>query len=63
MLHFMLRYPLDRRLGAQALSATSHFTDGAVLYGCPTSSEWLTLLLRIREVPGSNLGLETGYPD
>jgi hypothetical protein len=24
--------------------------------------EWLTLLLRIREVPGSNLDLETGYP-
>jgi hypothetical protein len=25
--------------------------------------EWLTLLLRIQQVPGSNLGLETGYPD
>jgi hypothetical protein len=25
--------------------------------------EWLTLLLRIREVPRSNLGPETGYPD
>jgi hypothetical protein len=25
--------------------------------------EWLTLLLTIREVPGSNLGRETGYPD
>jgi hypothetical protein len=25
--------------------------------------EWLTLLLRIREVPVSNLGLENGYPD
>jgi hypothetical protein len=25
--------------------------------------EWLTLLLRIREVWGSNLGLDTGYPD
>jgi hypothetical protein len=25
--------------------------------------EWLTLLLRIREVPGSNLGSETGYTD
>jgi hypothetical protein len=25
--------------------------------------EWLTLLLRIREVPGSNLGQETAYPD
>jgi hypothetical protein len=25
--------------------------------------EWLALLLRIRKVPGSNLGLETGYPD
>jgi hypothetical protein len=25
--------------------------------------EWLTLLLRIREVPGTNLGSETGYPD
>jgi hypothetical protein len=24
--------------------------------------EWLALL-RIREVPGSNLSLETGYPD
>jgi hypothetical protein len=25
--------------------------------------EWLTLLLRIREVLDSNLGLETGYAD
>jgi hypothetical protein len=24
--------------------------------------EWLKLLLRIREVPGSNLGTQTGYP-
>jgi hypothetical protein len=26
-------------------------------------AEWLTLLFRIRKVPGSTLGLETGYPD
>jgi hypothetical protein len=25
--------------------------------------KWLTLLLRIGEVPGSNLGQETGYPE
>jgi hypothetical protein len=25
--------------------------------------EWLTLLLRIREAPGSNLGPEIGYSD
>jgi hypothetical protein len=25
--------------------------------------EWLTRLLRILEVPDSDLGLETGYPD
>jgi hypothetical protein len=25
--------------------------------------EWLTLLLRIREIPGPNLGTETGYTD
>jgi hypothetical protein len=25
--------------------------------------EWLTLLLRIRKVPSSNLGTETGYLD
>jgi hypothetical protein len=25
--------------------------------------EWLTLLLRIWEVPGSNPGTDTGYPD
>jgi hypothetical protein len=25
--------------------------------------EWLALLLCIREVPGSNLGPETGYPE
>jgi hypothetical protein len=24
---------------------------------------WLAFLFRIREVPGLNLGLETGYPD
>jgi hypothetical protein len=27
------------------------------------ASDWLVLLLRIREVSGSNLGPETGYPD
>jgi hypothetical protein len=26
-------------------------------------AEWLTLLLRFREVPGPNLGPETGYTD
>jgi hypothetical protein len=26
-------------------------------------AEWLSLLLYIREVPGSNLGAETSYPD
>jgi hypothetical protein len=26
-------------------------------------AEWLALLLRIREVLDSNLGLDTGYPD
>jgi hypothetical protein len=25
--------------------------------------EWFTLLLHIRDIPGSNLGPETGYPD
>jgi hypothetical protein len=25
--------------------------------------EWLTLLLRVQEVPGSNLGTETSYPN
>jgi hypothetical protein len=25
--------------------------------------EWLTLLLSILEVPGSNIGPETGYPE
>jgi hypothetical protein len=25
--------------------------------------EWLTLLLRIREISGSNFGPKTGYPD
>jgi hypothetical protein len=25
--------------------------------------KWLTLVLHIAEVPGSNHGLETGYPD
>jgi hypothetical protein len=24
---------------------------------------WLAILHRVREVPGSNLGQETGYPD
>jgi hypothetical protein len=27
------------------------------------AAEWLALLFRIREAPGSNLGLETDYPD
>jgi hypothetical protein len=27
------------------------------------ASEWLTLLLRIREVPGSNIGPGPAYPD
>jgi hypothetical protein len=26
-------------------------------------AEWLTLLSHIRDVPGSNLGRETGYPE
>jgi hypothetical protein len=25
--------------------------------------EWLAFLLRIREMPASNLGLDSGYPD
>jgi hypothetical protein len=25
--------------------------------------EWLVHLLHIREVPGSNIGIETGYPE
>jgi hypothetical protein len=25
--------------------------------------EWSTFLLRVREIPGSDLGPETGYPD
>jgi hypothetical protein len=27
------------------------------------AAQWLALLLRIREVPGSSLGPETGYTD
>jgi hypothetical protein len=27
------------------------------------AAEWLALLLRVREVPVSSLGPETGYPD
>jgi hypothetical protein len=39
---------------------------GAVLTKDVTTEvvvEWLTLLLRIREVPASNLDLETGYSE
>jgi hypothetical protein len=25
--------------------------------------EWLTLPIRIADIPGTNLGLKTGYPD
>jgi hypothetical protein len=25
--------------------------------------DWAKLLLRIREIPGSNIGSKTGYPD
>jgi hypothetical protein len=32
-------------------------------YGPKVVVEWLTLLLCIQEVPGSNLNPETGYPD
>jgi hypothetical protein len=28
-----------------------------------TVIEWLTLLICIEEIPASDLGLETGYPD
>jgi hypothetical protein len=37
----------------------------SVIYSSPVNivAEWLTLLLRIREVSVSNLGSETGYPD
>jgi hypothetical protein len=41
-----------------------------IVYQCYQTSvgpnvivEWLALVLCIREVPGSNLGTETGYPD
>jgi hypothetical protein len=27
------------------------------------AAEWLALLLKIREVPGTNLGPQTDYPD
>jgi hypothetical protein len=32
-----------------------------VFYLLNVEAEWLTFLLRILEVPGSNLGLEAGY--
>jgi hypothetical protein len=34
-----------------------------VSYMPNVSAEWLVLLLHIRQVPGSNLVLYTGYPD
>jgi hypothetical protein len=34
------------------------------MFGLPNVVvEWLAFLLRIREIPGSNLGPETGCPD
>jgi hypothetical protein len=33
------------------------------IYASNFMVEWSTLLLRIQEVPGSNLDPETGYPD
>jgi hypothetical protein len=53
------------------LSGISHFQDQAGDGSSPISLrqvfkkwvEWLALLLHIREVPGSNLGPETDYPD
>jgi hypothetical protein len=53
------------------ISHKSYITD-SIYKGCfvRTNShplnimvEWLTLLLHLQEVPGSNLGLETSYPD
>jgi hypothetical protein len=32
------------------------------IFGTNVVVEWLALLLRIREIPGSNLSPETGYP-
>jgi hypothetical protein len=36
--------------------------DGSYIIAV-TVAEWLALLLRIREIPESNLGPKTGYPD
>jgi hypothetical protein len=39
------------------------FKQTSTTYKPNVMVEWLALLLHIRKVPGSNLGLQTGYPD
>jgi hypothetical protein len=54
----------SRQLKPDSRQMHQHKTDR--LTPDPTTSvalEWLTILLRIRETPASNLGLETGNPD
>jgi hypothetical protein len=41
----------------------AHNGTGRRIYIPYVVVEYLTLLLRIREIPDSYLGLETGYPD
>jgi hypothetical protein len=53
-------------LEAQAI-ATKCLRKDTRIYGRESkrnaAAEWLAPLLHIREVPGSNLGPEAGYPD
>jgi hypothetical protein len=56
--------------GTQRFTTRDNYVTAVALYVCMyhkylpnVAVQWLTLLHRIREISGSNLGLETGYPD
>jgi hypothetical protein len=56
--------------GTERFTTRDNYVTAVALYVCiyhkclpNVAVQWLTLLLRMREVSGSNLGPETGYPD
>jgi hypothetical protein len=68
MLYLGVTFPNNQRIvdqqfycPKQNIQATETYKAHGLLSNIVV--EWLTLLLHIGEAPGSNLGLESSYPD
>jgi hypothetical protein len=59
----MLPYSSDVAITFLPPQGTHFFQDSIHRLGPNVMVEWLTSLLPIRDVPGSYLGSETGYPE